>query len=103
MTIKARSLHILNSQAAWDVVHRYGEVVREHMSIRASLYCYDYSPSLRPVGYPHYLQSCGQHIDLIYSDNEDFADHLRSYYGIPKPNVAVLHHPILASDRDEFY
>ena len=93
-TLKTKVLHIINSQAAWDVLITYGEIIHSSMKVIISLYCYDYSDEGKPVGYPDSLQNCSEWIDLIYSDNIFFVKHLNEHYGIDFHKMIVLNHPI---------
>ncbi|MDR6818102.1 glycosyltransferase involved in cell wall biosynthesis [Neorhizobium sp. 2083] len=74
----------INSRACWDAVKRRGRRLAHFTRLYAMLFCPDYGPSGRRIGYSDlYLRSCLSFLSGVYFDNATHITEVIQQFGIP--------------------
>ncbi|HEP8122375.1 TPA: glycosyltransferase family 4 protein [Pseudomonas aeruginosa] len=97
----ARSLHIINSQLAWELLERHGKTLTfEGKRIYASVFCDDLDGNAVRCGYAsEFLPRSWMHLAGLLSDNRTFLQQIHERDGIPPELMHGLYFP--ASDHAE--
>lgn len=99
-TLQPQTTYCANSRALWDVMIKPKSAIRNFTSLRACLFCYDYTAEGATVGYAatEFAQAFTL-IDHFLIDNQTFLDQLVSDFAIPethKSKLRVLRTPVNA-------
>lgn len=74
----------VNSRVCWNVFKRYGMPLAHSTKLYAMLFCYDYTPEGRAVGYAtEFFRECFSFLSGIYADNASFPRELIRQFGVP--------------------
>ena len=97
----ARSIHIINSQLAWELLERHGKTLTfEGKRIYASVFCDDLDGNAVRCGYAsEFLPRSWMHLAGLLSDNRTFLQQIHERDGIPPELMHGLYFP--ASDHAE--
>jgi glycosyltransferase involved in cell wall biosynthesis len=89
--LRPTSILIVNSRAAWESVARHGRALQHVCAIYATLFCRDFAPDGRPVGYADtHARDCLPQLTKVYFDNETFAAEFAARYDLPDSMRAKL-------------
>lgn len=87
-------LHVINSHLGWFLLGKYGKALSQAIDLYASLYCYDYTEELEPVGYARYIRLVAPYLTGIISDNSHFPRELTKIFGIQQSKFSTTWHPV---------
>jgi len=98
--LQPQTTYCVNSRALWDVMIKPKSAIRHFTSLRACLFCYDYTAEGATVGYAatEFAQAFTL-IDHFLIDNQTFLDQLVHDFSIPethKSKLRVLRTPVNA-------
>lgn len=87
-------LHVVNSRLGWQMLQKFGNSLKEYMSIFVSCYCDDFSLENEPVGYGReYLPYTSEFISAVFSDQKHYPRTLSKIYGYPSKLFRTLYFP----------
>jgi len=89
-----KNIHVMNSHFGWNLLEKYGLILKKICKITTSLFCYDYTVYGEPIGYARNLDNINFEFDVILTDNTPFKDHLVDYYAVKRETIHTLRHPI---------
>lgn len=85
-----RWLHVLNSSLGWDAIGQVNALTGPAVSV--SLFCYDFDPSGRPVGYLSRFHDVVKNVTSVATDNSVIGPYLKEVLGYPLAQVVKLRH-----------
>lgn len=92
-------LHVINSHLGWFLLGKYGKALSQVTDLYVSLYCYDYTSELEPVGYARYIRLVAPYLKGIISDNTQFPNELMKNFGLEKNVFSTTWHPAAIGDN----
>lgn len=89
---RPRICHNVNSRAAWQLFAEKGNGLSKLTSLRATIFCFDYDPQMRPVGYAiEHLPRAIEHLDSVNIDNDAFRRTITATLGLTPRNQNKFH------------
>lgn len=82
--LRPKTIYNVNSNACWDAMCHSGEALSKMTSLRATMFCRDYSADGRMVGYSDsHFRTAIPCLDVVYFDNRSFMREMKEQYGLP--------------------
>ena len=84
----------MNSRLMWDCLRDYGRQLSNEFKIVSYLFCWEENKEGVKIGYPiQWLRYCIDYHDLILTDTEFLAEHIRSRFGLygDRNRVQAIH------------
>lgn len=89
-----RCIHVVGSRLGWETFTRFGRALREQSRLYASLFCDDFEPSGRRVGWAmRYLPRAYVHLDAVITDNNRTPLEWVRLLGMPPDLFSVVPFP----------
>ena len=87
-TFRPQQIFNVNSAACWKAYAKSGKALAGMTSLRALLFCRDYSDDQRAVGYSDtHLRPSLPYLDRMYFDTLSFQKDIANQYGLPAPYI----------------
>lgn len=86
-------VHVLNSALGWDAIPDIRALTSACVTV--SLFCYDFLPSGKPVGYLARLPEIAQDVAAVVTDNGALAPFIHDSLGLGEVEVVKLRHRII--------
>lgn len=102
LKVKAPIVHNINCELAWEVFARHGRALGGEMKLFASIFCFEYSMEMEPLGYARNLETAHSHLTRLLTDNQAFIESMKDMYGIKDALFDRFRYPQVVSNRFSF-
>lgn len=93
-----RIVHNINSRLGFQVFERYGQVLRSRMNLYTSVFCTDFTPDGKRIGYAvEFLPRIIDHLTAVTVDNRTFRNQLMAWYAFDPEKMIVHYQPVSLS------
>lgn len=102
LKVRAPVLHNINCGIAWELYAQYGRALKSQSKLYASIFGFDYTKELEPVGYAQLLDESHRYVETVMTDSQFFIDRLKKIYGFDDSLFVRFRYPQVANGRFKF-